>query len=114
MPTTVPNTKTSQLWSDYLFLTREMVKLLDKQDLDLFFELLDQREKMQTMISEQADAIYAQSPAGRENMLLIQRENQTMQRKLKLLINRAKRQQHLTQAYDAYSKIAGSRMDVKK
>jgi hypothetical protein len=102
------------MWDDYLFLTREMVKLLDKQDYDLFFDLLDQRERLQTMINEQADTAYAQSPAGLANMLLIQRENQAMQRKLKMFLNRAKQQQQLTQAYDAYSGIAGNRMDIKK
>lgn len=102
------------MWDDYLFLTQEMIKLLDKQDFDLFFELMDQRERLQMLINEQADPSYIKSPAGREKMLLIQRENEAMQRKLKLLLNRSQQLQHLTQAYDVYSKVAGVRMDVKK
>ncbi|MGI6091543.1 MAG: hypothetical protein GX348_00295 [Veillonellaceae bacterium] len=93
-----------RLWNEYLFLTREMAKFLDKQDYDLFFEIMRQRESLQQKIDECTDD-YKKTPEGREVLTSIRAQNQVIMQKLRLFLNQAKQQQSVSQAYD----IGGSR-----
>lgn len=52
-------------WKDYLFLTREMLLFLEKQNMDMFYSLLEQRERMQAMIQDRGEYEYLFSPDGR-------------------------------------------------
>lgn len=73
------NEKTAAaLWQDYLFLTKEMQKFLDKQDMEMFHELMNQRERMQTLIEETLDSCFKSSPEGKKLLSQIQRENQVL------------------------------------
>jgi len=105
---------TAQLWADYLFLTREMAKFLDKSDMDMFFTLMDQREELQAIIDAQADPTYVQTPAGCKIIEQIQLENHTIQIKLERAKNQLLRQQRLERAYDGYGAATGRRMDIKE
>jgi hypothetical protein len=58
----VENTK---LWHDYLFLTREMRTFLSKQDMVMFYELLDQRERLQGKIQDAGDYSFLSTDEGR-------------------------------------------------
>ncbi len=44
-----------ELWQDYHFLTQEMSKFLVRNDIDLFFELMNQREKIQAELDSCED-----------------------------------------------------------
>ena len=53
------------LWKDYRFLTRGNVgRFLARQELDMFYELLDQRQALQAMIEETDDDGYLRSEEG--------------------------------------------------
>jgi len=102
------------LWQDYLFLTTEMEKFLDKRDFDLFLELVSQRERLQAMIESKQRQICKASPPEEQIMAEIHEANQAVMNKLHYVMNMEDKQQHLSRAYDGYSStFVGIRMDRK-
>ena len=102
-----------KLWKDYLFLTIEMGKCLDREDLALFSDLIDQRQMMQDLIDESTDG-FAMRTEGKRLIEQIQQQNQRVQQHLTVLKNRSKHQQAVSTAYDAYaSGFVGGWMDKK-
>lgn len=100
------------LWQDYLFLTHELSKCINREDLDLFYEILAQRERLQHIIDEQPEDGYCISTDGREILVAIQQENKFVMLKLQALLNRGKNQQAISHAYDVLSTAPlGRRMD---
>lgn len=103
----------SVLWQDYLFLTTEMGKFLDKQDFDLFLELVSQRERLQAMI-ESKQSQCTDSPPEDKVLIEINKANQVVMNKLRYVMNMEDKQQNLSRAYDGYSStFVGVRMDWK-
>lgn len=103
--------KTAQaLWQDYRFLTKEMLKFLAKQDMDLFYDLLNQREQLQTIIDRTPDHDFKVSPEGRSLRNEIQLDSQTIIRDLQLRLGSSKRHHQVSEAYGAASTTAVSQM----
>ena len=102
-----------KLWNDYLFLTKEMDKCLVREDFDLFMELVEQRQKLQTLIEEAADD-FAATSAGHEFIQTVQQENNRVRLRLTAMYNRSKQRQVVSKAYDAYSsRTVGGWMDQR-
>lgn len=105
---------TSALWNDYLFLTKEMEKFLDKPDLDLFYELVSQRERLQSMIESRQQQFSNEEPPGDDVVAEIHRVNQVVTNKLRYAINREDHHHNISLAYDGYgSRPIGMGMDWK-
>lgn len=104
----------SELWQNYLFLTTEMEKFLDKQDLDLFLELVSQRERLQIMI-EKKQSQSCQEPLPKESLLAeIKQANQLVLNKLKYMMNMEDKHHSISRAYDRYANNSvGGHMDWK-
>ena len=107
--------KTAQaLWQDYQFLTKEMMKFLTKQDMDLFYNLLNQREGLQTMIDQTSDDGFKVSPEGRSLLAEIQRDSEYVILNLRLRLSGSKRQHQVSEAYSGASTTAVSQMNWKR
>jgi len=102
------------LWQDYHFLTKEMIKFLTKQDMELFYELTNQREQLQTMLEQTPDKGFKLSPAGRSLLSEIQKDSQTIIHDLQIRIGSSKRQHQVSEAYGAVSTTAVSQMNWKR
>ncbi|MCX7780198.1 MAG: hypothetical protein N2491_04660 [Negativicutes bacterium] len=102
-----------ELWHDYLFLTQEMAKFLQRQDFDMFFELMEQRERLQAMIDEADGDGFKVSDEGRQILNSIRQENQLIMLQLRVNLNNARHERKVNQAYDPYAAmgLVGSRMD---
>ena len=92
-----------QLWQDYWFLTTEMAKFLTKQDMNLFYDLMDQREGLQTIIDQTPDKGFKASIEGRSLLTEIKQESQNVIQRLQLTVNNSKRQQRVSDAYSSHS-----------
>ena len=104
--------KTEELWENYLFLTKEIDKFLTQQDMDMLTELLDQRDKLQTMIDEETQEGFNVTEAGKQLLQQIQQLNQGITLRLQLLRNQTSQQHSASQAYDSLGQqTAGMRMD---
>ncbi|HBP63670.1 MAG TPA: hypothetical protein DD730_05240 [Desulfosporosinus sp.] len=102
------------LWQDYQFLTKEMLKFLAQPDMDLFYELMNQREKLQTIIEQSVDDGFKVSRDGRILLREIQHMNQDITDNMQLLLSRSKRQHQVSEAYGAASTTAVSQMNYKR
>ncbi|MBP2636925.1 MAG: hypothetical protein H6Q72_2832 [Firmicutes bacterium] len=104
----------TELWQDYAFLTREISKFVEKHDVKLVLELLDQREKLQVLIENSPDDGYKATDEGQELLQSIRNLNQLIASNLQRLRNNTKRSQEITRAYDQMvTGFAGSFMDRK-
>lgn len=99
------------LWQDYQFLTKEMKKFLIEDDIELFNDLMNQRERLQNTIEKAPDDGFIVSQRGRSLLSEIQQINQDITANLQLLLNRTKRQQQVSEAYGAASTTAVSQMN---
>ena len=102
------------LWQDYRFLTKEMVKFLAKQDMELFNNLLNQRERLQAIIDQTNDDGFKVSQQGRSLLTEIQQVNQDITDNMQLLLSRSKRQHQVSEAYSGASTTAVSQMNWKR
>ncbi len=102
------------LWQDYRFLTREMKKFLIQQDMELFNDLMSQRERLQTIIDQTSDEGFKVSSVGRSLLSEIHQMNQDITANMQLLLNRSKQQHQVSEAYSAASTTAVSQMNWKR
>jgi hypothetical protein len=99
------------LWQDYLFLTKEMLKFLTKQDLELFYDLMNQRERLQTLIDQTAENGFKLSPEGQSLLSKIQQDNQAIILAMRVRLSSSKRQHQVLEAYDVVSTTAVSQIN---
>lgn len=99
------------LWENYLFLTEEMGKFLAKQEMELFNNLLKQREQLQDIIDRTADDGFKVSPEGRRLLKRIGELNLVITNKMQLLVNNGRRQNQAAAAYNVASTTAVSRLN---
>lgn len=107
--------KTAQaLWQDYRFLTKEMMKFLAKQDMELFYDLMNQREQLQTLIEQTPDDGFKVSFEGRSLISEIQQESQAIIDGMQIRMGSSKRQHQVSEAYGAVSTTAVNQMNWKR
>ncbi|AFQ45760.1 hypothetical protein [Desulfosporosinus meridiei] len=102
------------LWQDYWFLTKEMIKFLAKQDMELFYDLLKQRDLLQRLIDQTPDDGFKLSPEGRSLIKSIQKDSQTITDNLQIRMGRSKKQHQVSEAYSAASTTAVNNMNWKR
>lgn len=95
------------LWQDYLFLTREMIKFLEKREMKLFYNLLDQREILVQRIKQLDDTYYYASVSGKKQIFDAKQLNGELTQKMVLVYNLSRRQQHTSQAYEGAPSVVG-------
>ncbi len=88
-----------ELWSDYLFLTREMGKFLAREDMDTFHALLEQRNKLQKLIDDQGDRTFTASAEGRKILGLIRDLEVSLKQGLHSRYHRSKQRDNLDRSY---------------
>jgi len=101
-----------RLWKDYRFLTNEMVSFLEKQEMDMFYALLDQRERLQAMIDERQDNSYLDSAEGKAMAREIQTKDNVMRMVLRGEMSRMQQQRQMRHAYQNHMRLeSGMRAD---
>lgn len=108
-------TVSQQLWADYLFLTSEMERFVGQDGDEIFFDLLEQRERLQKKIDEVKDNWLA-TPEGQALYADVSKRNTVIVQYLKAALSRMKRQQEVSQAYDGYGATGsvGGWLDQKR
>ena len=102
------------LWQDYLFLTREMLKFLDKQDMELFYELMDQRERLQGIIDATPDEGFKFSAPGLGLLTEVEKNNQVIFYNLQLKHSHAKRHHQVSEVYSGAGNASVSRRNWER
>ena len=104
----------SELWQDYRFLTKELAKFLTKHDMELFYDLLSQRERLQHIIDKTADAGFKTSPEGRSLLLEISQDSRFLTNYMHSQINKHKQQQQLANAYSGQGSTVASQRNWQR
>ncbi len=94
-------TMANNLWQDYWFLTREMASFIARQELDMFYELQDQRVQLQALIDEAADYDYLKTQQGRQMIREVQAADLQIATHLRGKMNQLSQQRQVRQAYNA-------------
>ena len=103
-----------ELWSDYLFLSREMLKFADSTNFDLFAELIEQRAIMQSLISEASEQQVQSFPKSAEMANEIRLIDTNLAFRLQTMLNNLKMQRNVSQRYDHFNEAStGNYMDRK-
>ena len=105
---------TETLWQDYRFLTKEMVNFLAKEDMDLFYDLMNQREQLQTIIDQAIDDDFKDSLAGRSLLAEIQQDSKNIIQAMQIRLGSIKRQHQISEAYSVASTTAVSGVNWKR
>lgn len=96
-------------WQDYLFLTEEMKKFLQKNELDMFLSLLDQREAIQKEIqTAKEDHPFYVSPEGRALLCNIQQANHAMMMAFQMVFNGLRKRENISNAYEGMVSFTGT------
>jgi hypothetical protein len=100
------------LWQDYLFLTKEIERFLSKKEYDLCFELMGQRESLQSKLDAVVDD-FRLTDEGRQLLSDIRNRNQTILQGMRAALRMMQQQQSVSSAYDGYgaSRPVGNRLD---
>ncbi len=93
----------SELWRDYDFLTMEMAKMLGRQDMDVFHELMSQRERLQTFINQLDGKEFLSQVANQNLLRKIAIQENAIANSLRRSINQAQQQQQVSQSYDQFA-----------
>ncbi len=106
--------KTKSLWQDYLFITKELERFLEKKEYELCSELMEQRERIQSQLDAMTDD-FRLTAEGRQLLGDIQALNQSIVQNMHAALRFMQQQQSLSSAYDGGSpaRPVGNRLDQK-
>lgn len=96
--------KARELWKKYYMLTGELLKFINKEDIDTFVELVDQRQKLLDMAEALPDTEYRATAECKELFAKIKPVDMQIIFKAKSWLNKSKRNTMTVKSYD----IAGS------
>jgi len=101
-----------ELWTEYLFLTKEMSKALVRNDFPLFEEILQQREHFQEIIDKSQDKQFVQTVVGQELVRKIAQENKVLQQEFHFYASSVQNKVVVAKAYEEGGlSYTGGRMD---
>lgn len=95
------------LWETYLSLTKELLKFIDKQDIDTFLELVPQR----TGLIEKIEALPSKEYRKLDEFKAIADEIKTLDKeimyKARAWLNKSRRQNSVVRSYDLGESMIG-------
>ena len=109
-----PQRSPASLWQDYLFLTNEMLKFVSRREMDMFYSLMEQRERLQQLLDQPSHQDFRHSTEGKALLSKIIEVNRAVDTRLKLVYNQACRQQEISQSYEGADSSRGSRIDFQR
>jgi hypothetical protein len=95
------------LWQTYLSLTKELLKFIDKQDIDTFLSLVPQRTQLIEKIEALPSKDYRQLPEFKAIAEKIKPLDKEIMYKARAWLNKSRRQNSMVRSYDLGSSLAG-------
>ena len=91
--------QTRELWQRYLVLTKELMKFIDKQDIDTFMDIVPQRGTLIEQMKALPANDFRQREECRQMVEEIKSMDQQIMYKARAWLNRSRRQNQTVQAY---------------
>lgn len=89
------------IWGKYFMVTQELLKLINKEDIDNFIELVDQREKLLNMAEALPDTEYRQTEECKALFAKIKPIDMQLIYKAKSWLNKSRRNNLTVRSYDS-------------
>ncbi len=101
--------KAAELWHKYFAVTQDMVKLLDREDFDLFMDLVEQRDRLINLMRELPANDYRQSDECQELIGKIKPLDMQLIYRAKTWLNKSRHTTSAVRSYDlrTHSGIGG-------
>ena len=90
----------SVLWNKYLTLTHELLKFISKDDVDTFFELVNQRDKLIEMMKALPENNFRDTDECKAMIEQIKPLDMQIMYKARAWLNKSRRQNNTVRAYD--------------
>ena len=90
----------SVLWNKYLTLTHELLKFITKGDVDTFFELVNQRDKLIEMMKALPENNFRDTDECKAMIEQIKPLDMQIMYKARAWLNKSRRQNNTVKAYD--------------
>lgn len=90
-----------ELWRKFAMLTEEMNKFLDKDDIDTFLELLDQRGYFEKIILQNKETKFIKSEEGQNLLKRVIAINKILSQKSQLWLNKTRSNRNISRAYES-------------
>ena len=87
------------LWQQFLTLTEEMKKFIEKDDVDMFFDLAKQRETVFDWIEALSTDDFRDTPEGEALLAVLKPLDLAMQQAAKRWLNTARKRSESVEAY---------------
>lgn len=91
-------------WNRYYMVTTELLKFIDKQDIDEFLELVDQRKKLGEMLEALPDTEYRKTAECQALFEKIKPLDMQIIYKAKSWLNKSKKKNMAVKSYDLVGK----------
>lgn len=88
------------LWSNYLSLTQELLKFIDRQDIDTFMMIVEHRQHLIKRIEELPSKDYRKLKEFKEIADKIQPMDREIMYKARGWLNKSRRQNNVVRSYD--------------
>jgi len=100
--------KARKLWGKYLFVTQELLKFINQQDIDIFMELVPQRSKLIDMLEALPSQEYRKLDEFKEIAEKIKPMDREIMYKARSWLNKSRRQNSVVRSYDLANGLIGS------
>lgn len=92
--------KIKALWLTYFSLSEEMLKFIERENIDVFLQLFGQREKIQELLEKQGSCDWPQTAEGQALYQKIKPVDMQIQYKARVWLNKSKHKNEVARAYD--------------
>lgn len=99
-----------EIWEEYAFFTREMVKFFKKNDVDMFLTLQAEQEELYQKLATIPDDDFAKTPEGKAMMKEVFENLQILKFSVSQWLNDARAKQSVSNAYDNLGKTMGGQL----
>ena len=96
------------IWEKYLSLTQELLKFINKQDIDTFLELVPQRERLIELDKKLPSHDFRQLPEFKEIAEKIKPLDREIMYKARAWLNKSRRQNSAVRSYDLRNSVLGT------
>ena len=97
-----------KLWGKYLFVTQELLKFINQQDIDIFMELVPQRSKLIEMLEALPSHEYRKLDEFKEIAEKIKPMDREIMYKARAWLNKSRRQNSVVRSYDLANGLMGN------
>jgi len=93
--------KVKSLWLTYFSLSEEMLKFIERENIDVFLQLFEQREQVQKLLEEQGASDWTKTEEGQLLYQKMKPVDMQIQYKSRLWLNKSKHKNEVAKAYDS-------------